>query len=319
MTTNAIIIDGTNLFIIHYTANTALDRNGEPIGGAIGTLKAIERIVELLKPSILIFVWDGPGGSLQKRRSFKNYKSGRRPAVGRFYEFANDDLTKKNKNYQVELLKSLMNSLPICQIVTDTCEADDAIAYIVTNKEFFKFDSCIIVTCDKDFYQLIDQERKIFVFNPITKKLIDTENLIKKYEIHPKNWLFYKSINGDKSDNIQGVKGFGFKTIQKLFPIKNPNVITPESIKFFEFEDEKLKKKHKILKENIDVIIQNWKLMDLSNPMMSISEKDRLTDLIFNFQPSLSKKNFYINLMKIGNASINANFVYKFLRLLANK
>lgn len=310
----AVLIDGTNLFVMHYAANPSLDLNGVPIGGALGTLKAVRKIVNLLLPDRVYFVWDGPGGSLMKRRLFKEYKDGRKPIAGRYYQFENAESAKANKLYQMDILKSLLDSLPVCQIITNDYEADDCIAYIVNNCEYFGHKSNIIVTCDKDYFQLIDE--RTVVFNPQSKKLIATEELLEEYGIHPKNWLFFKSINGDSSDNLKGVKGFGPKTIQKLFPVGNPEPITPEMIEGFEFEDEKKKVKQKNLTENLETIKRNWELMSLEEPLISIEEKDRLTDKINNFKPSLSKKNFYIDLMRVDGGNITPKFVYDFVRLI---
>lgn len=319
MKTRALIIDGTNLFIRSYVVDPTLDLNGVPVGGIAGTLKSLRAIIRLLKPTKVIFVWDGPGGSIQKRKIFKEYKDGRKPlnVAGQNYVFDNEQSAKQNKLWQMDQLRAIIDNLPVCQIVTNNIEADDAIAYIVKNKNYFNHDVNVIVTCDKDFYQLIDA--KTVIYNPIKKTILTKEDLIKQTGYSPNNWLFFKSINGDQSDNVKGVKGFGEKTIQKLFNVSCEDyTLTPEIIseKYLACEEkDKTYKNYKKLHDNIDLIKSNWKLMSLHEPLISLSIKEKLTNKILNFKPVLNKIQFSLQVMKLGGMGINTDYLDVFFNL----
>lgn len=304
-----LVIDGTNLFIIHYTANPSVDINGNPCGGVSGVLRSIQGMISTIKPQRVIFVWDGSGGSQKKRDLFKEYKQGRKPTVvGRHYEFETAEDANANRKWQQSTLMTLMDHMPILQIVSSGCEADDVISYIVNNAAYFEHQSSVIVSCDKDLYQLLRD--KVIIYNPMSKKLIDTKSLIEEHGIHPNNWLLFKSINGDNSDNVPGVKGFGPKTICKLFDMKNDKVIEPDFIGSLNLNEqtEKLAPKYKILQENLDTIKRNYSLMSLSDAHLSFTEKDRLTQLIKSFVPRYNKKSLYVDITRLGGLGINQIF-----------
>ena len=315
-----LLIDGTNLFIRSYTVDTTTDVDGNPVGGVSGTLKSLRSIVRNLKPGRVIFVWDGPGGSINRRKIFNQYKEGRRPrtVVGRNYEFESVEAAAENKLWQIKHLQLLISCLPVCQIITQNIEADDAIAYIVNGADFFGHNSSIIATCDKDFYQLIGE--KTVIYNPIKKTLVTTSTLLEDTGYHPNNWLFFKSINGDKSDNIDGVRGFGPKTIAKLFSVDKETELTPTIIEnatdFMPTDLSKaMMKRYEVLTESIDLIERNWKLMSLKDPLISVSAKEKLTQRILNFSPTLNKPKFYVDLMKLGGLGIPTSFFDEFQTL----
>jgi len=96
-------------------------------------------------------------------------------------------------------------------------EADDIIASIVLNLP--KKDESVIVSTDKDLWQLIEENVSIWNY----KSLMTLERFSAKYEIHPTNWKKVKSISGCASDNIQGVHGVGENTAIKFLLMKLAN------------------------------------------------------------------------------------------------
>lgn len=313
----ALIVDGTNLFSRHYAANPSANSNGEPIGGLIGSLRELSFMVRNLSPQIVYFVWDGAGGSKKKRTILKDYKKGRKPIAGRSYEFLNEESQKRNKLYQSSKLKNFIDALGICQITSQGSEADDIIGYIALYHEYFGHSSNIVVTCDKDFYQIIN--KNTVIYNPQSKKIIDKNYVINTYGIHPNNWLFFKCINGDSSDNIKGVKGFGPKTVCKLFPVEKEDEITLEVIDqklnaLGDKPNKTLLKRLTKLKENLDLLERNWKLMSLKDPLISNSEKDKITNLINDFKPVIDEKRFYIEVIDLGGA-VDSSLIHNFKKL----
>lgn len=317
----SLFIDGTNLAHIHFAANPALDDNGSPIGIVKGFMSAMSLVNRLYLPERIIVFFDGPGGSLQKRKLYKEYKAGRKPrvSVGRHFEYVSAEQADKNYDWQIGHLKDFLDSCGINVIETNNYETDDGIAYVIQqNPE----DESVIVSCDKDFYQLVSEKCKIF--NPISKEEVNIDYILKKYEIHPRNWLFYRAITGDKSDNIDGVKGFGPKTIKKLFFLDNAKSIglsiideTHQVLSEIKLDAAKKRTMKRIseLKSNKEKLERNWKLMDLSDPLMPLDAKRIIREKIDNFSPSLGTKTFYTKVATL-NIPLNPMMTQEFVRLI---
>lgn len=89
-------------------------------------------------------------------------------------------------------------------------EADDVIAWLCKNIDGEK----IVVSTDKDLWQLVDTETKIFF--PTGKKEINLDNFSKEAGIAKEHYLLYKCVLGDISDNVKGVEGFGKVKAKKV-------------------------------------------------------------------------------------------------------
>ena len=69
------------------------------------------------------------------------------------------------------------------------------------------------MSTDKDFLQLANGRTKIW--SPTKKKIYDEQAVFDEFGITAKNYIWYRVLDGDKSDNINGVRGLGLKTIKK--------------------------------------------------------------------------------------------------------
>lgn len=309
---STVLIDGSNLFMIHVSANPATGIDGVPIGGMKGFLSSLTWITKITNATKVIIFFDGKGGSTKKRQAFKDYKSGRRPptVVGRFYEFSSVEQCEKNRDYQLGSLLNALDFLPVNAILCNGFEGDDAIAYVTNFRKFFNLGDVTIVSCDKDFYQLISEEVKIY--NPMSKKFISEQDVVNEFGIHPQNWLFYRSVTGDKSDNIDGVKSFGPKTMLKVFPKigEREGRITPEDLDLLlevsqEIEDKSIRGRIALLHENKQKIERNWSLMSLEDPMMSNSSKEFLESRLKSFEPHFKR----IDLLRhLRDCEVDLNF-----------
>ena len=208
-----ILIDGLNVFMRHFAANPSRSLNGNLCGGILGTLKNIKILCEKFNPKRIIVCWEG-GGSLRRRSLDKNYKGGRRPVKINRSEF-NSDIpeTIENRDNQLKTLIYILNMTPITQVYVNDCEADDIISYL---KLKYKNNNKIIVTSDKDFYQLVDE--KTHIWSPNQKKILDKKAILDKFNILPANFCTARCFAGDQSDGIKGAKGAGFKVLSKRFP-----------------------------------------------------------------------------------------------------
>ena len=286
-----ILIDGLNVFMRHFAANPSRSLNGNLCGGIVGTLKNIQILCEKFNPERVIICWEG-GGSLRRRNLDKNYKEGRRPVSINRSQF-NEGIpeTVENRDSQLKLLIYILNMTPITQIYVNDCEADDTISYL---KSKYKEKDKIIVTSDKDFYQLIDS--KTIIWSPNQKKLLNKQSILEKFNILPSNFCTARCFAGDQSDGIKGAKGAGFKVLSKRFPVLSMNEdVTVNDIINMSENYIKSGSKLKVFKEIYNIkkeANKNWKLMYLDSAMISYNQVKSI-----NYQDENKKNSF--NKMKL--------------------
>ena len=276
-----MLVDAYNLFTRHYVAHPGMSKNGEQVGGIVGFFNNLVRLVERTNPEHVYVVWES-GGSKRKRDLYPDYKKGKRPAkLNRYYEDIPD--TVQNRNFQIKMLVSLMSKFPITQIYVEDAEADDAIGYIAKYKLSNR--NKIVISSDHDFYQLISE--KLIVWSPTLKAFVNTQKVIDRFGIHPNNFCLAKSISGDSSDNIPGIKGVSFKTLAKYFPkfSKPDNYLIEDFLS--DVEELKKTKKLKILERlsctlEQNTIYRNWKLVHLDVNNLVHSQIQKIDEKVEN-------------------------------------
>ena len=287
MSKRILIIDALNMFYRGYIVDPSISTHGEPIGGVKGFLKSLQKTVRETTPDEVIICWDGEGGSLRRKGINENYKEGRKPIrLNRNVRNLTEDEEMRNKVWQHIKLIEYLNELPIIQLCEPGLEADDIIGYIVKNSAV-KHCQKIIISSDKDFFQLCDN--KTILIRPIQNEILNTVAITEKYNIHPENFALARAIEGDKSDNLAGISGAGLKTIAKRFPflIEEKSYTISDVLKCCEKQEKPLKIHMNIL-EGKKIIEENYRMMQLSVPDMSsetisrISEKIKLEIREFN-------------------------------------
>ncbi len=313
-----VIIDALNLFIRNYVVNPTLDSKGNPFGGCIGFVKSLQKICKELRPHEIVICWDGIGGSQRKKTMNKDYKAGRKPLRfnRRMIQLDEKDQAE-NKIYQQMRLYEYLNELPVIQVGIDGIEADDIIAYVSRHKHYKGWRK-VIVSSDKDFFQLCDGET--VVFRPIQKEVIDRGVLKIKDGIHPNNYALARAIVGDKSDNLPGIRGIGLKTVAKQFPflLEAKQYEVSELFEYCEALDKKLACHRNIL-EGKKVIETNYDMMQLYSPMISYTNKQAIDFNITQFEYDYNKTNFVKMLMKDGQGSIKFETLYVTMKNIRRK
>ncbi len=299
-----LIIDALNLFIRSYVVNPTLDSSGIPIGGTIGFLKSLQKVVRQTRPQEVIVCWDGIGGSQRKKQQNENYKEGRKPLrFNRRMIELDPKSQKQNKIHQQIRLFEYLNELPIMQLTYDGVEADDVIA-IVARHGYYDDWQKVIVSSDKDFFQLCNKTTA--VYRPIQDELETQGTITYRFDIHPNNFALARAIAGDPSDNLKGVGRVGLKTIAKNFTFLSES-------KQYELEDlvehcEKVEKKkvvHKKIIENQQLVEQNYAIMQLYNPSISLLNRKSIDYTIASFELESNKLNFTKMLFEDGQGSLN--------------
>lgn len=200
------IFDGTNMLFRAFFAVPLLHtRDGQATNAVYGALKSFRGIVQDLQPDYIIVCWDN-GKKTFRHAQDPTYKAHRPPV--------NPDLKA-----QFSIFQDGLSRLKAPQIIApDGVECDDIIGAVAI-KSAEHFDT-IIISSDKDFYQLCTHEN-ISVYSPTVKKangigLVDADYIITNYGVTPKQLVDVKSLTGEKTDNIQGVNGIGPKTATAL-------------------------------------------------------------------------------------------------------
>jgi len=286
-----MFIDGLNMFIRSYIVNPQMDKHGNPIGGCIGFLKSLQKVCRKFNPQEVVVVWDGHEGSQRKRALNKEYKEGRAPIrFNRRLIQLDPKEQAKNKAYQLIRLMEYLNELPVIQITIDFVEADDVIAYGARHL-IYGFWEKIIVSSDKDFFQLCDKYTSIY--RPIQDKLVTKQTIIDEFKIHPNNFALARAIAGDPSDNLPGVPGVGLKTVAKRFPflVNEEESTCQEVVTSCAMQGKKLKLHENIIK-SADLVKNNYKIMQLYNPNIRPVNRIFIDNALMRFEPEFSKLNF---------------------------
>ena len=304
-----LIFDGLNCFMRHFCANPTMSENGEHAGGFVGFLKSIGPLCDQFRPSSVIVTWEENGS--QKRRDITggSYKGGRRPpSLNRYY---GDDIpnTQENHNNQVVLTIEALKNLPVKQLFVKGAEADDVIGYLCDYK--FKGQDIVVVSSDKDLYQLINGRVKQWSLNQ--KKLIGPEEVKEKFGVYPENLSTLRCFIGDCSDEIPGVKGAGPRTLLKRFPelSEEKHVSVNEVIEHA--KSESLTSNVSLFKEIVekqDLIRRNWKLIHLDVSRLNGDQVKRLEHQLETPPPQPNKISLLRMLQRegLGNVDINHTF-----------
>jgi len=283
-----LIIDGLNQFIRVFGAVPALNDDGEHCGGVTGFLLSTAATIRRLKPTRVVIVFDGKGGSNRRKSVYKGYKEGRTglTKLNRLAGYEDLEDQQVSMRNQFKRLIEYLQILPITMTYIDYVEADDIIAYLANH--YFKKEVTIL-SSDKDFLQLVNQ--RIKVFTPTKKKMYTEKEVIEDYGVTPQNLIFYRVLMGDKSDNIKGVNGVGIKTIESKMKFLTENDLSLDTFieKCSSECEDKLAKK---LKDNLDTINMNYGLMQLADPDISSSIKSNVRELMDTHRPQLDLVEF---------------------------
>lgn len=291
-----LIIDGLNTFIRSWSKNPAMNEDGDHVGGIVGSLNSIAYQIREFGATRCIVVFDGKGGSNVRKKIYEKYKSNRgtnRFRVNRQYtNMLTEDEESESMKQQFVWLNDVIDYLPVKTMIYDGIEADDVIAYLTNHITTNMNGKIIIVSTDKDFIQLVSDS--VTVYSPTKKKMYDRTSVYEEFGIWPQNILLYRTLDGDKLDNISGIKGCGLKTLQKRFPeLSNDVLITFED--FFNLCESKrgdIKLYDTILSQR-DTIYTHKRLMELSEPHIPVSHKLKILDRFNEPDNEFQKMSFF--------------------------
>ena len=201
-----LILDGNSVINRAYFGVKPLTtRDGLYTHAIYGFLNILERMEKEEQPDAVCVAFDLHGPTF-RHLQYDGYKATRH---GMPEELAQ----------QMPVMKQVLSAMNIPIYQCQGWEADDVIGTvgrICSNNGW----ECVVVTGDRDSLQLIDENVhvKLVISRPgqTTATLYNKEKFVEEYGFEPKKLIDLKSLMGDSSDNIPGVKGIGEKTALNL-------------------------------------------------------------------------------------------------------
>ena len=205
MTKRLVLIDGMSVFYRGYFAMPGLSlSDGTPTGGVFGFASIAIEVIKKLEPDYVAVAWDKSKTATAKRKEiYPEYKAGRTRPPEDFFA-------------QIPLLHDLLESFGWPVIEIDDYEADDIIGTIsvaAAKKDVETY----IVSGDYDMMQLLTPHTSVYINKKGSDMMRFTETEFEeKYGVKLDQFVDYKALVGDSSDNIPGVRGIGPKAAQTL-------------------------------------------------------------------------------------------------------
>lgn len=288
-----LLVDAENLIKQAFHGNNSY-YNEQHIGGLYSFFHFLRRIIDEQKITKVIICWDGENGGKGRYDLYRGYKVNR---LGKDYYnkiVLSNKQVYREENMNRSLLKQRVRikqyaeELFFRQVDDVLTEADDLIGYYCTNLRDSN-EKVIIYSNDRDFCQLLSDDVSLYL--PNKKVIVTPKNYFLFFTHHPDNALLIKLIEGDDSDNIEGVEGFKENSLIKYFPKVKSEKVSIEQIlnEAKEIQNLRGKKtpqglvnliegKTSLDKKGDDLYTLNSKLMNLKEPFITDDAIEQLKD-----------------------------------------
>ena len=200
-----LLIDGhSQAYRAYFGVKTPLStRHGEPTAAVYGFARKLLATIKEQKPDYFTVAFDL--GDTWRHSEFPDYKATR-------------DSMPDEMSTQMERIAELLRALDIPIVTYPNFEADDVIGTLACQAAAAGND-VLIMTGDRDMFQLVDSHVRILYTSggpkPVTK-IMGPAEVQERYGVEPGQFVDFKALLGDSSDNIPGVNGVGEKTAAKL-------------------------------------------------------------------------------------------------------
>ena len=299
-----VLIDGNNLlfrsfFATAYNGNLMRNSKGFPTNAIFGFINMLHKIIEEEKPEYLMVAFDK--GKTFRHEKYDVYKGKR-------------DETPNELKLQFPVSRRLCDAMGIKYFEIDNYEADDIIgtfAKVIDKSDDYEG---LIISSDKDLLQLISDKNKVKLLKTKDYIMMDKKEFFNTYGLDdPKKMVDIKSLMGDASDNIPGVKGIGEKTALSLLQkygsldgvYENINDISGKTKEKLETDKDNAYLSYEIAtiyrEVPIDTSIDNIKYLGNNDDYVNI----------------LNELEFYSMLKKVETKKVEKEFSYKIVKDLS--
>lgn len=263
---NVVLLDAYNLI---YRARYSFAAKGE-YGTVYSFFRSLRALLERLGPDKVYFVLEGvPRARLEIHPSYKANRV--------------RDVDVDFREHRKIIIDMMSNLFPVHAVRHPEQECDDVIAFLV-KKHTSAGDSCVVVSTDTDFLQLYNTCPGCRIYNPIKKKFAEPPVF---------DYVTWKSLRGDSSDNIQGIRGIGNKRATTLVsdPLKLEELLVRDNnrdifeknmslIRFSDINENDLEYSHAIANwDEVKDNFGNMKFTSITNPKSWIKFMDTFNNL----------------------------------------
>lgn len=186
-----VLLDGYNL--IYRARYSRMNKGDHSV--IFNFFRSVRPLIEKFNPDLCYFVLEGrPTKRLNIDPDYKGTRT--------YHD--KDNFSHQRK----EIIRMIKEYLPFVTVRHSDYECDDVIGYLCSEKH--KDDNVTIISSDTDFIQCINETTE--VYNPVRKCFLEKTEY---------DYVSWKALVGDKSDNIIGFNGVGNKKAQKLLSDEN--------------------------------------------------------------------------------------------------
>lgn len=272
-----LIIDGSSLFFRAFYALPLLKtKKGVYTNAIYGFVMMLENAIEKVKPTHIAVCFDRKGKTF-RTDLYKDYKGTRQK-------------TPNELEQQFPLIRDILKYMNIRVLDSPVYEADD-IAGTLSLEASEKGFKTYLLTGDKDYYQLIDENTCVLMTRKgITElEIVNLQTLKEDYGIETKEFIDLKGLMGDQSDNIPGVPGIGQKTGIKLIKefgtmenlYNNLDKVSGKKLK----ENLEENKTQAFMSKKLGTIVRNINLgIDLTDLKIKTYDYDNLAKMYREFE-----------------------------------
>ncbi|MEA3056363.1 MAG: polymerase, partial [Actinomycetota bacterium] len=201
-----LLLDGNSLTYRAFFALPAdmATASGQVTNAVFGFTSMLINLLRDHRPDAIAVAWDRPEPTF-RHEALDTYKANRDEAP---------DILRQ----QLGLVRQVLEALQITMLEQAGVEADDIIATLATEARD-RGDDVIIVTGDRDSYQLVEDPHIKVLYNRRGVSdyvLYDEAGILDRTGVTPAQYPQYAAMRGDTSDNLPGVPGVGEKTAAKL-------------------------------------------------------------------------------------------------------
>ena len=200
MSEKLLLIDASSsIFRAFYAIPTLTNAAGVPTNATLGFTTMVQKTLRETTPDYLVVVWDAPGKK-RRKQVYPEYKATR-------------DVTPDDLKTQFANIRRIVRAYRFASLEYEGEEADDVIATLVRAATEKGLDVEIVST-DKDLMQLASDH--VVVIDTMRDRRFGPREVEARFGVPPESVLDLRSLVGDSSDNIPGVKGIGEKGAAKL-------------------------------------------------------------------------------------------------------
>ena len=202
-----MVLDGNSIVnrAFYGVSQNLTTRAGQPTNAIFGFLNILNKLLEEEKPDALCVTFDRKAPTF-RHLAYEGYKATRKGMP--------DELAS-----QMPILKDVLGAMNIPMYELDGWEADDLLGTISVKDTAAGWQT-VVVTGDKDSLQLISDTTTVKLVSTrmgrTTTRDMTPDTFREEYGFDPIHIIDLKSLMGDSSDNIPGVKGVGEKTAMAL-------------------------------------------------------------------------------------------------------